>query len=45
MRTKIEVREVSKGFASDKGRLDVVDGISFSVREGDRREALLGAIE
>jgi ABC-type nitrate/sulfonate/bicarbonate transport system ATPase subunit len=35
MRTKIEVREVSKGFASDKGRLDVVDGISFSVREGE----------
>ena len=35
MRTKIEVREVTKGFASDKGRLDVIDSVSFSVREGE----------
>ena len=35
MRTKIEVREVSKGFVSDKGRLEVIDSVSFSVREGE----------
>ena len=35
MRTKIQVREVSKGFASDKGRLDVIESVSFSVREGE----------
>jgi ABC-type nitrate/sulfonate/bicarbonate transport system ATPase subunit len=35
MRTKIEVRELSKGFASDKGRLNVVESVSFSVREGE----------
>src|SRR5215471_17767697 len=35
MRTKIEVREVSKGFALDKGRLEVIESVSFSVREGE----------
>jgi len=35
MCTKIEVREVSKGFVSDKGRLEVIDSVSFSVREGE----------
>ena len=35
MRTKIEVREVTKGFASDKGRLDVIENVSFSVDEGE----------
>jgi ABC-type nitrate/sulfonate/bicarbonate transport system ATPase subunit len=35
MRTKIEVREVSKGFTSDKGHLGVIENISFSVRDGE----------
>ncbi len=35
MRTKIEVREVVKGFAWDKGRLAVIEDVSFSVREGE----------
>src|SRR5215468_11457427 len=35
MRTKIEVRELTKGFASGKGRLDVIDSVSFSVRDGE----------
>jgi ABC-type nitrate/sulfonate/bicarbonate transport system ATPase subunit len=35
MRTKIEVRNVSKSYESDKGRLDVVDDLSFSVRDGE----------
>jgi ABC-type nitrate/sulfonate/bicarbonate transport system ATPase subunit len=35
MRTKIEVREVTKGFSSDKGRLDVIESVSFSVRDGE----------
>ena len=35
MRTKIEVRDVSKGFTSDKGPLEVVGNISFSVRDGE----------
>jgi ABC-type nitrate/sulfonate/bicarbonate transport system ATPase subunit len=35
MRTKIELREVTKGFASDKGRLDVIASVSFSAREGE----------
>jgi ABC-type nitrate/sulfonate/bicarbonate transport system ATPase subunit len=35
MRTKIEVREVAKGFISDKGRLDVIDRVSFTVHEGE----------
>ncbi len=32
MRTKIEVREIRKSFASDKGTLQVVDDVSFTVR-------------
>jgi len=35
MRTKIEVRGVSKGFTSDKGLLEVVGDVSFSVRDGE----------
>jgi ABC-type nitrate/sulfonate/bicarbonate transport system ATPase subunit len=35
MRTKIEVRDVSKGFTSDKGRLHVIENVSFRVREGE----------
>ena len=35
MPTKIEVREVTKSFASDKGRLEVIEGVSFSVRDGE----------
>jgi len=35
MRTKIEVRDLAKGFASDKGRLDVIENVSFSVHEGE----------
>jgi ABC-type nitrate/sulfonate/bicarbonate transport system ATPase subunit len=35
MRTKIEVREVAKGFTWDKGRLAVIEDVSFSVREGE----------
>jgi ABC-type nitrate/sulfonate/bicarbonate transport system ATPase subunit len=35
MRTKIEVRELTKGFASGKGRLDVIDSVSLSVHEGE----------
>jgi ABC-type nitrate/sulfonate/bicarbonate transport system ATPase subunit len=35
MRTKIEVRELTKGFQSDKGRLEVIEKISFSVQEGE----------
>ncbi len=35
MRTKIEVRELTKGFASDKGRLEVIESVSFSVGEGE----------
>ncbi|HEV2227578.1 MAG TPA: ABC transporter ATP-binding protein [Steroidobacteraceae bacterium] len=35
MRTKIEVRGIRKGFASDKGRLEVIENVSFSVREGE----------
>ena len=33
--TKIEVTDIKKGFASDKGPLQVVDGVSFSVRDGE----------
>jgi ABC-type nitrate/sulfonate/bicarbonate transport system ATPase subunit len=33
--TKIEVRDIHKHFVSDKGLLDVVDDISFSVRDGE----------
>jgi ABC-type nitrate/sulfonate/bicarbonate transport system ATPase subunit len=35
MRTKIEVRDISKGFISDKGPLQVVDGVSFTVGDGE----------
>src|SRR5579872_5988755 len=35
MRTKIEVRELTKSFESDKGRLDVIQDVSFSVLEGE----------
>jgi ABC-type nitrate/sulfonate/bicarbonate transport system ATPase subunit len=35
MRTKIEVRDVSKAFASDKGHLSVIERLSFSVRESE----------
>lgn len=35
MRTKIEVRQITKGFPSDKGRLEVIESLSFSVREGE----------
>jgi len=35
MRTKIEVRDLSKSFESDKGPLEVIDNISFSVQDGE----------
>jgi ABC-type nitrate/sulfonate/bicarbonate transport system ATPase subunit len=35
MPTKIEVRDLHKAFASDKGALAVVDNVSFSVRDGE----------
>jgi hypothetical protein len=35
MRTKIEVRQVSKAYASEDGSLQVVDGVDFSVGDGD----------
>lgn len=35
MRTKIELRAVTKGFASGKGHLDVIESVSFSVGEGE----------
>jgi ABC-type nitrate/sulfonate/bicarbonate transport system ATPase subunit len=35
MRTKIEVRTLSKSFPSDKGPLPVVEDVSFSVRDGE----------
>jgi ABC-type nitrate/sulfonate/bicarbonate transport system ATPase subunit len=35
MPTKIEVREITKGFSSDKGRLEVIENVSFSVRDGE----------
>ncbi len=35
MRTKIEVRALSKSFDSDKGPLSVIDDVSFSVRDGE----------
>jgi ABC-type nitrate/sulfonate/bicarbonate transport system ATPase subunit len=35
MRTKIEVKGIKKGFVSDKGSLQVVDGVSFAVSEGE----------
>ena len=35
MRTKIEVRGLKKSFPSDKGPLPVVDGVSFTVGDGE----------
>jgi ABC-type nitrate/sulfonate/bicarbonate transport system ATPase subunit len=35
MPTKIEVRNLSKGFPSDKGPLPVVDGVDFKVDDGE----------
>jgi ABC-type nitrate/sulfonate/bicarbonate transport system ATPase subunit len=35
MRTKIEVEDLEKSFASDRGLLDVIDGVSFSVGDGE----------
>lgn len=35
MRTKIELRGVRKGFATDKGPLQVVDDVSFAVGDGE----------
>jgi ABC-type nitrate/sulfonate/bicarbonate transport system ATPase subunit len=35
MRTKIEVRGLSKSFDSDQGRLPVVEDVSFTVRDGE----------
>ena len=35
MRTKIEVRDLSKAYESDKGPLSVVDNLTFSVRDGE----------
>jgi len=35
MRTKIEVRDLTKSFESDKGRLQVIENVSFSVRDGE----------
>jgi ABC-type nitrate/sulfonate/bicarbonate transport system ATPase subunit len=35
MPTKIQVLEITKAFTSDKGRLNVIENVSFSVREGE----------
>ena len=35
MHTKIEVKDIKKSFVSDKGPLQVVDGVSFSVGDGE----------
>ncbi len=35
MRTKIEVKNISKGFDTDKGRLQVIEDVSLSVRDGE----------
>lgn len=35
MRTKIEVSQLRKAFGTDKGPLQVVDGVSFSVADGE----------
>ena len=35
MSVKIDVRNVRKGFASDKGPLPVIDSVSFSVADGE----------
>src|SRR2546423_12228949 len=35
MRTKIEVRDLKKSFASDKGSLAVVENVSLTVQDGE----------
>jgi ABC-type nitrate/sulfonate/bicarbonate transport system ATPase subunit len=35
MRTKIEVRDLKKSFASDKGMLPVIEAVSLSVEDGE----------
>jgi ABC-type nitrate/sulfonate/bicarbonate transport system ATPase subunit len=35
MRTKIQVQDLRKAFASDKGSLPVVENVSFTVRDGE----------
>jgi len=35
MRAKIEIRNISKQFASDKGPLQVIKDVSFTVRDGE----------
>jgi ABC-type nitrate/sulfonate/bicarbonate transport system ATPase subunit len=35
MRTKVEVKDVRKGFASDKGPLQVLEGATFTVGDGE----------
>ena len=35
MRSKIEIRQLKKGFESDQGRLPVIDEVSCTVREGE----------
>jgi ABC-type nitrate/sulfonate/bicarbonate transport system ATPase subunit len=35
MRTKIEVRQLTKSFESDQGLLSVVDDVSFTIRDGE----------
>ena len=35
MRTKIEVKDITKSFPADKGSLQVVDGVDFTVGDGE----------
>jgi ABC-type nitrate/sulfonate/bicarbonate transport system ATPase subunit len=35
MRPKIEIRDLTKGFPSDKGRLPVVESVSLTVQDGE----------
>lgn len=35
MRIKIEVRDLTKGFQSEKGRLEVIEKVSFNVQDGE----------
>jgi ABC-type nitrate/sulfonate/bicarbonate transport system ATPase subunit len=35
MRTKIEVNDIRKSFPADEGPLPVIDGVGFSVRDGE----------
>jgi ABC-type nitrate/sulfonate/bicarbonate transport system ATPase subunit len=35
MRTKISVKDIKKGFATDQGSLQVVNGVSFDVADGE----------